>query len=173
MALALTLELPVWSQDKDLSDSALTVFTTGELLGGLREAGHLDQRCSGCVLTSGGASRTTSRPPARKRVLKNTLFTGFAYLHERAIVAIGPKLHWVVGYPVMRSLVYRPSSSPPVSNRDLTLYADKWVVVRAGKVILQAGTFDELAAKRKSGVFKDGDKMLRLPPRPEGITTVH
>jgi hypothetical protein len=32
----------VWSQDKDFSDSGLTVFTTGELLDGLRADGHID-----------------------------------------------------------------------------------------------------------------------------------
>jgi predicted nucleic acid-binding protein len=42
VALALALGLPVWSQDKDLSDAGLTVFTTGELLDVLREAGHIE-----------------------------------------------------------------------------------------------------------------------------------
>jgi predicted nucleic acid-binding protein len=42
VALALALGLPVWSQDKDLSDAGLTVFTTGELLDGLRVGGHID-----------------------------------------------------------------------------------------------------------------------------------
>ncbi len=42
VALALTLELPVWSQDKDLSDAGLTVFTTGELLDGMRADGHIE-----------------------------------------------------------------------------------------------------------------------------------
>ena len=72
----------------------------------------------------------------------------------------------------MRSLVYRPSPAPPVPDRELALYASRWVVVRGGKVILEASTFDELAAKRKSGRFKDGDKILRLPPRP-AISTDH
>lgn len=42
VALALTLGLPVWSQDKDLSDAGLDVFTTGELLDALRDAGHIE-----------------------------------------------------------------------------------------------------------------------------------
>jgi predicted nucleic acid-binding protein len=32
VALALKLDLPVWSQDKDLTDAGLQVFTTGDLL---------------------------------------------------------------------------------------------------------------------------------------------
>lgn len=40
VALALKTGLPVWSQDKDLSDAGIDVFTTGELLDALREAGH-------------------------------------------------------------------------------------------------------------------------------------
>ncbi len=42
IALALTLGLPVWSQDKDLTTAGLDVFTTGELLDALREAGHIE-----------------------------------------------------------------------------------------------------------------------------------
>jgi predicted nucleic acid-binding protein len=42
VALALTLGLPVWSQDKDLTDAGLEVFTTGELLDALRDAGHIE-----------------------------------------------------------------------------------------------------------------------------------
>ena len=64
----------------------------------------------------------------------------------------------------MRSLVYRPSPQPPLSGRDLARYADQWVVLRSGKVVLQAPTFDELAQKRKSGRFKDNDRILHLPP---------
>jgi len=40
VALALQLGLPVWSQDKDLTDAGVEVFTTGELLDALRDAGH-------------------------------------------------------------------------------------------------------------------------------------
>lgn len=36
LALALTLDLPVWSQDKDFADAGVEVFTTGELLDLLR-----------------------------------------------------------------------------------------------------------------------------------------
>lgn len=42
VALALTLDLPVWSQDKDLTDAGVEVFTTGELLDALRDAGHIE-----------------------------------------------------------------------------------------------------------------------------------
>ena len=42
IALALELGLPVWSQDKDLTDARLEVLTTGDLLDALREAGHLE-----------------------------------------------------------------------------------------------------------------------------------
>lgn len=41
VALALKLGLPVWSQDKDLTVAGLDVFTTGELLDALRDAGHI------------------------------------------------------------------------------------------------------------------------------------
>jgi predicted nucleic acid-binding protein len=37
VALALALNLPIWSQDKDLTDSGLTVYTTGQLLDALRD----------------------------------------------------------------------------------------------------------------------------------------
>jgi predicted nucleic acid-binding protein len=37
VALALKLDLPVWSQDKDLADAGLEVFTTGDFLDALRE----------------------------------------------------------------------------------------------------------------------------------------
>lgn len=39
VALALKLNLPVWSQDKDLADAGLQVFTTGDLLDALQAAG--------------------------------------------------------------------------------------------------------------------------------------
>jgi predicted nucleic acid-binding protein len=42
VALALALSLPVWSQDKDLTVAGLDVFTTGELLDTLRDAGHIE-----------------------------------------------------------------------------------------------------------------------------------
>jgi predicted nucleic acid-binding protein len=41
VALALALSLPVWSQDKDLTVAGLDVYTTGELLDALRDAGHI------------------------------------------------------------------------------------------------------------------------------------
>ena len=64
----------------------------------------------------------------------------------------------------MRSIEFHPSSAPPVFDRDLELYAGKWVVVRGGKVVLAASTHDALAAKREFGKLKDGDRILRLPP---------
>jgi hypothetical protein len=64
----------------------------------------------------------------------------------------------------MNSLVYRPSPQPPLSRGDLERYADGWVVVRAGKVVVAAMTFDEIAPKRKAAGFRDGDRILRLPP---------
>jgi predicted nucleic acid-binding protein len=42
VALALTLDLPVWSQDKDLTIAGLNILTTGELLDALRDAGHIE-----------------------------------------------------------------------------------------------------------------------------------
>lgn len=42
VALALKLGLPVWSQDKDLTTAGLDVFTTGELLDGLRDARRIE-----------------------------------------------------------------------------------------------------------------------------------
>jgi predicted nucleic acid-binding protein len=40
IALALKLQVPVWTQDKDHSDARIELFTTGDLLDALREAGH-------------------------------------------------------------------------------------------------------------------------------------
>ncbi len=64
----------------------------------------------------------------------------------------------------MRSIAFHPSPRPPVSDRDLEVYAGRWVVVRGGKVVLQASTYDALAKKRESGRFKDRDRILHLPP---------
>jgi predicted nucleic acid-binding protein len=38
VALALKLDLPVWSQDKDLTEARVKVYITGELLDRLRGA---------------------------------------------------------------------------------------------------------------------------------------
>ena len=67
----------------------------------------------------------------------------------------------------MRSLVYRPSPQPPVSERDLERCADKWVVVRGGRVVLHADSYDALVAMRPtSRRFKnDNDSIVHLPPR--------
>jgi predicted nucleic acid-binding protein len=40
VALAVKLNLPVWSQDKDLVVAGVEAFTTGQLLDALRDAGH-------------------------------------------------------------------------------------------------------------------------------------
>ena len=40
VALALKLELPVWTQDEDHASAGIEVFTTGTLLDALRDAGH-------------------------------------------------------------------------------------------------------------------------------------
>jgi predicted nucleic acid-binding protein len=40
VALALKLNLPVWTQDKDHTDAHIPVFTTGDLLDAMRAAGH-------------------------------------------------------------------------------------------------------------------------------------
>jgi predicted nucleic acid-binding protein len=42
VALALTLGLPVWSQDKDLASAGLEIYTTGDLLDALRALGHIE-----------------------------------------------------------------------------------------------------------------------------------
>ena len=39
VALALTRSLPIWSQDKDLEVTGLTLYTTGQLLDAIRDAG--------------------------------------------------------------------------------------------------------------------------------------
>ncbi len=40
VALALKLNLPVWTQDKDHTDAHIQVVTTGDLLDAMRAAGH-------------------------------------------------------------------------------------------------------------------------------------
>jgi len=39
VALALARSLPIWSQDKDMEAAGVSVYTTGELLDTIREAG--------------------------------------------------------------------------------------------------------------------------------------
>lgn len=39
VALALARSLPIWSQDKDMEAAGVTVYTNGELLDAIREAG--------------------------------------------------------------------------------------------------------------------------------------
>jgi len=43
LALALKLDVPIWTQDKDFSDAGVEVVTTGELLDWLRAAGDRPQ----------------------------------------------------------------------------------------------------------------------------------
>lgn len=38
LALAIALDLPVWSQDKDFVGAGVEIFTTGELLDSLRDS---------------------------------------------------------------------------------------------------------------------------------------
>jgi hypothetical protein len=64
----------------------------------------------------------------------------------------------------MRSIDLHPSSTPPVSARDLVRYADRWVFVRAGKVVQHAASRDELIAMCTSRRSKNGDRFLHLPP---------
>ena len=60
---------------------------------------------------------------------------------------------------------FHPSSQPPVSDHDLELYAGKWVVVRSGKVVLQASSHDALIATLASKRIEETDAILELPPR--------
>lgn len=41
VAVALSLSLPVWSQDKDFEESGLQVYTTGDLLDAFRRVGRV------------------------------------------------------------------------------------------------------------------------------------
>jgi hypothetical protein len=67
----------------------------------------------------------------------------------------------------MRSIEFHPSSRPPVCDRDLGKYADKWVVVRSGRVVLHADSHDALVAMRPtSRRFKNrNDRIVHLPPQ--------
>ena len=61
---------------------------------------------------------------------------------------------------------FHPSSQPPVSDRDLERYADKWVLVRDGKVVLHASRRDALIATlAASARVTETDAILQLPPR--------
>jgi hypothetical protein len=64
----------------------------------------------------------------------------------------------------MRSIDFHPSSRPPVSDRDLERYADKWVAVHGGKVVLRASSYDALVAKCASRRSKKRDRIIHLPP---------
>jgi len=64
----------------------------------------------------------------------------------------------------MRSIDFRPSPRPPVSDRDLERYANKWVAVHGGKVVLKASSYDALVAKCASRRSKKRDRIIHLPP---------
>lgn len=72
----------------------------------------------------------------------------------------------------MRSLDhrFRPPSRPPVSDRELARYAGKWVLVRAGKVVLQASSYDALMSALTSKRVRDTDAIYKLPVRSSGPT---
>ena len=65
----------------------------------------------------------------------------------------------------MRPPSVRPSSQPPVSDRELQRYAGMWVLVRGGKVVLPAGSYDALMARVASLRIKETDRILQLPTR--------
>lgn len=65
----------------------------------------------------------------------------------------------------MRSLSVRPPSQPPVSARELERYAGMWVLVRGGKVVLRAGSYDALISLLVSRRVKDNDRIFQLPIR--------
>jgi len=67
----------------------------------------------------------------------------------------------------MRSLEhrFRPSSLPPVSDRELDRYAGRWVLVRGGKVVLQASSHDALISALASKRVRDTDAIYKLPVR--------
>lgn len=66
--------------------------------------------------------------------------------------------------PMRSAGLQRPLSRPPVSNRDLGLYADMWVLVRDGSVILHAHALDAIRRMATSGAVNEGDAIYRLPP---------
>jgi hypothetical protein len=65
----------------------------------------------------------------------------------------------------MRSLSVRPSSQPPVSDRELERYAGMWVLVRGGKVVLRADSHDGLMSLLAARRVKDTDTVRQLPIR--------
>ena len=67
----------------------------------------------------------------------------------------------------MRSLGhrFRPLARPPVSDRQLEMYAGTWVLVRGGKVVLQASSHDALMSALGSKRVKDTDAVFHLPAR--------
>ena len=70
-----------------------------------------------------------------------------------------------LGSGQMRLLSVRPSSQPPVSERELERYAGMWVLVRASKVVLRADSRDALMALIATRRVKDTDKICQLPVR--------
>ena len=65
----------------------------------------------------------------------------------------------------MRSLSVRPSSQSPVSDRELQRYAGMWVLVRGGKVVLRADSYNALMSLLAAPRVKDTDRILQLPIR--------
>jgi hypothetical protein len=64
----------------------------------------------------------------------------------------------------MSSLSVRPSSQPPVSDRELQRYAGMWVLARGGKVALRADSYDALITLLAQRRVKDTDRIIQLPP---------
>lgn len=64
----------------------------------------------------------------------------------------------------MRLLSVRPSSQPPVSDRELQRYAGMWVLVRGGKVALRADSYDALISLLAPRRLRDTDRIIQLPP---------
>jgi hypothetical protein len=64
----------------------------------------------------------------------------------------------------MRSIDFRPSPRWPVADRDLERYADKWVAVHGGKVVLRASSYDALVVKCASRRSNRRDRIIHLPP---------
>ena len=71
----------------------------------------------------------------------------------------------------MRSLDhrFRPLSRPPVSDRELEEYAGTWVLVRGGKVVLQASSYDALMSALGSKRVKDTDAIFHFPARSSSL----
>ncbi len=79
VALALKLGLPVWSQDKDLTDAGVDVLTTGELLDALRHAMvYVGMRRGVCLATAGPPVDGSAPPRLSAGRMKSRLSPGTA-----------------------------------------------------------------------------------------------